>query len=154
MRRYSIVARCAALPFALAVIAGTAAVAQTAAPLVTAQAVSPEEANRRGDNAFDRKDYAEAMRWYRQAADQGYPTGEANIGYLYSKGFGVKQDFGEAVYWYRRAAEKGQVEAQHNLGLRYANGEGVPRDMAKARYWMEKSAANGDDDAKKWLATH
>jgi TPR repeat protein len=128
--------------------------AESLAPTQLAQAVSGEEANRRGDAAYDRKDYAEAMRWYRVSAKQGYALGEANIGFLYAKGFGVKQDFKESVRWYRMAAEKGQIEAQHNLALKYFNGQGVAKDEAQARYWMEKSAAGGDPDAKKWLADH
>lgn len=136
------------------VVAAMPAGAQSRAPTQQAQAAPGEEANRKGDEAYDRKDYAEAMQWYRRSADQGYPTGEANIGFLYAKGLGVPQDFAKAVRWYRLAAEHGQVEAQHNLALRYANGQGVPKDMAQARYWMEKSAAGGDADAKKWLQEH
>jgi len=128
--------------------------AQSLTPTQLAQAVSGEEANRRGDAAYDRKDYAEAMRWYRLSAKEGYALGEANIGFLYAKGFGVKQDFKESVRWYRMAAEKGQIEAQHNLALKYFNGQGVAKDLAQARYWMEKSAAGGDADAKQWLADH
>ena len=134
--------------------AGLPAGAQTNPPTQIAQNVSGPEANRRGDEAYDRKDYAEAMRWYRLSAQQNYPTGQANIGFLYAKGFGVPQNWDEAVYWYRQAAENGQREAQHNLALRYQNGEGVAKDMAKARYWMQKSAAQGDSDAQKWLQDH
>lgn len=130
------------------------AVAQSRAPVQWAQAVSPEDANRRGDDAYDRKDYVEAMRWYRQSAAQGYALGEANIGFLYAKGYGVPQDFKEAVHWYLMAVEKGQREAQHNLALKYWTGEGVAKDPKQARYWMQKSAAAGDPDAQKWLSEH
>lgn len=152
MRMSAAAALAAILPAALGV--GAPSVAQSRAPTQLAQAVSGEEANRRGDAAYDRKDYAEAMRWYRIAANEGYALGEANIGFLYAKGFGVQQDFKESVRWYLMAAEHGQVEAQHNLGLKYANGQGVAQDMAQARYWMEKSAAGGDAAAKQWLADH
>jgi TPR repeat protein len=152
MRMSAAAALAAVLLAALGVSAPS--VAQSLAPTQLAQAVSGEEANRRGDAAYDRKDYAEAMRWYRLSAKEGYALGEANIGFLYAKGLGVKQDFKESVRWYLRAAEKGQIEAQHNLALKYFNGQGVAKDEAQARYWMEKSAAGGDADAKQWLADH
>lgn len=152
MRPRFILAPAAAL--LLVLCAGFPAGAQNNSPTQLAQNESGADANRRGDDAFDRKDYVEAMRWYRISAQQNYPTGEANIGYLYAKGFGVPQNWDEAVYWYRLAAEHGQREAQHNLALRYQNGEGVTKDMEKARYWMQKSAAQGDTDAQKWLQDH
>ncbi len=152
MRPFVLLAPVAALLLVLG--AGLPAGAQNNPRTEIAQNVSGAEANKRGDDAYERKDYAEAMRWYRISAQQGYPTGEANIGYLYAKGFGVPQNWEEAVYWYRLAAEHGQREAQHNLALRYQNGEGVAKDMGKARYWMQKSAAQGDDDAQKWLREH
>ncbi len=80
--------------------AGASATAPTHAPIQLAQAVSADKANRRGDEAYDRKDYAESMRWYRQSAAPGYALGEANVGFLYSKGLGVPQDYKEAVRWY------------------------------------------------------
>jgi hypothetical protein len=138
----------------MALGASVPAGAQTDASTQLAQAVSPADANRRGDDAYERKDYAEAMRWYRQAADQGYALGQANIGFLYAKGLGVPQNLAESVRWYRMAAEQGQIEAQHNLALKYERGEGVAKDMAQARYWMEKSAAGGDAHAQQWLREH
>ena len=139
---------------ALALGTGTPSVAQGKTAVLLAQAVSAQEANKRGDDAYDRKDYAEAMRWYREAAAQGYALGQANIGYLYSKGLGVPPNDKEAVFWYRLAAGQGQREAQYNLGLRYEGGRGVPKDIGQARYWIQKSAAAGDADAQKWLQTH
>jgi TPR repeat protein len=148
-------ARAAAILLALlGFAAGSAASAQSGTPLLLVQAISPADANRQGDDAYERKDYAEAMRWYRQAADQGYALGQANVGFLYAKGLGVSQDSAAAVHWYLLAAEQGQIEAQHNLALRYANGDGVKKDLAQARFWMEKSAAGGDADAQNWLREH
>jgi uncharacterized protein len=133
-----------------------ATVARAAGGLVTLaqNGVSGAEANRRGDEAYERKDYAEAMRWYRLSAAQGYALGTANVGFLYSKGLGVPQNDAEAVRWYRRAAEGGQREAQYNLGLHYESGLGLAKDMAQARYWIGKAAAAGDPLAQKWLAEH
>ncbi|MDE1904171.1 MAG: sel1 repeat family protein [Alphaproteobacteria bacterium] len=138
----------------LALNSGSTAAAQSHPPVQWAQAQSSDAINQQGDNAYDRKDYAEAMRLYRQAAAMGNATAEANVGFLYAKGYGVPQDYAQSVHWYLMAAEKGQREAQHNLALKYWNGQGVAKDPAQARYWMQKSAAAGDPDAQKWLSEH
>jgi TPR repeat protein len=48
------------------------------------------------------QDYAEAMKWFRQAADAGDSWGMFNIGLLYQNGLGVPQDYAEAMRWYRK----------------------------------------------------
>ena len=53
------------------------------------------------------KDEAEAVRWYRLAAEQGYAIAQHNLGVMYDKGEGVLKDDAEAVRWYRLAAEQG-----------------------------------------------
>lgn len=45
------------------------------------------------------QDYAEAAKWYRMAAEQGFTKAEAELGILYSKGLGVKLDYEEAYFW-------------------------------------------------------
>jgi hypothetical protein len=50
------------------------------------------------------QDYAQAMRWYRKAADQGFTEARDNIGYLYAHGLGVPQDCALATKWTGRVA--------------------------------------------------
>ena len=38
------------------------------------------------------KNYAEAVKWYRKAADQGLSDAQFRLGYCYAKGEGVKQN--------------------------------------------------------------
>ncbi len=38
------------------------------------------------------QDYAQAVKWYRRAAEQGYANAHSNLGALYAKGRGVTQD--------------------------------------------------------------
>ena len=59
--------------------------------------------------------YAEAMKWYLKAANQGSLAAQYNIGIMYDKGQGVKQDYSEANKWYQKAAEQGYTPAQSNL---------------------------------------
>lgn len=55
-----------------------------------------------------RKDYAEAMRWYRKAADKGDVVAMQNIAIFYEGGFGVPKSTAEAAKWRAKAdaAEK------------------------------------------------
>jgi len=47
--------------------------------------------------------YAEAARWYRQAAASGHRPAQTNLGSLYERGLGVSKDRAAALDWYRRA---------------------------------------------------
>ena len=58
------------------------------------------------------QDYAEAMRWYRLAADQGHATAQLKIGLLYASGKGVPLDVAEALRWLRKAEMNGSAPAR------------------------------------------
>ncbi len=55
------------------------------------------------------QDYAEAVKWYRLAADQGMLRHNPILGHV-REGQGVPQDYAEAVKWYRLAADQGDAE--------------------------------------------
>jgi TPR repeat protein len=78
------------------------------------------------------QDYAEAVRLYRLAAEQGYATAQVNLGCVFDIGQGVAQDTAEAIRWYRLAIEQGNADAQVSLGLMFAQGQGVAQDYAEA----------------------
>ena len=94
------------------------------------------------------QDIAEAVKWYRRAAEEGDANAQTKLGLMYDKGDGVPQDFAEAVKWYRRAAEQGNAEAQYNLARMYRNGQGVPQDIAEAMKWCRRAAEEGDATAQ------
>jgi TPR repeat protein len=95
------------------------------------------------------KDYAEALKWYRKAADQGHALAQNSVGACYGRGgYGVPQDCAEAVKWYRKAAEQREAYAQNNLGACYANGEGVIRDHVEALKWYRRAADQGNEVAQ------
>ena len=89
------------------------------------------------------RDHAEAVRWYRKAARQGFVRAQNNLGFMHANGEGIPRDYTEAVFWYRKAAEQGDALAQANLGFMYANGEGVPKDKVQAYAWISMAAAQG-----------
>ena len=102
-----------------------------------------------GMDAYDKKDYATALKKFRLAAEQGNPVVELNIGYLYSNGQGVAQDYKEALKWYRLAAAQIHINAQLNLGMLYANGAGTPLDYLKAYMWWSIASNNGHRTVEK-----
>jgi TPR repeat protein len=68
------------------------------------------------------QDLAEALRWYRKAAEQGNPKGQNALGLLYERGDGVSQDLTLALFWFRKAVDQGYAKAQYNLGNMYFHG--------------------------------
>ena len=87
-----------------------------------------------------RRDYAEAVRWYRRSAEQGHALGQAFLGFMYSTGRGVRQDAAEAARWYQRSADQGHSLGQNNLGVLYRDGRGVSQNDAEAVRWFRRSA--------------
>ena len=88
-------------------------------------------------------DKVEAVRWFRNAAEQGDAVGQECLGTCYYNGEGVTKDRTEAVRWYRKAADQSNAEAQFHLGNCYYSGEGVAKDEAEAVRWYRKVADRG-----------
>ncbi|MCC6735845.1 MAG: sel1 repeat family protein [Bauldia sp.] len=88
-------------------------------------------------------DAAQAVRWYRVAAEAGHTDAQFNLGYAYTAGEGIKQSLAEGMRWYRLAADAGHVGAQTGIGIMYANGDGVPADGAEAARWFRLAADAG-----------
>jgi TPR repeat protein len=101
----------------------------------------------RGLAAYDRHDYATALRIFQPLAQQGDPKAQADIGLMYHNGKGVTQNFAEAIKWYRQAAEAGNSAAQFNLANMYYAGQGAGQNYAEAIKWFGKAAAQGNADA-------
>jgi hypothetical protein len=105
-----------------------------------------------GLDAYIRKDYKEALRFYRLSAEQGDAWAQYQLGEIYDKGQGVPQDYKEAVKWFRLAAEQGHVYAQRQLGdMYYFNERGVLQDYKEAVKWYRLSAEQGNGYAQRQL---
>ena len=68
------------------------------------------------DAAYDRKDYAKALKIVQPLAEAGNAVAQFRLGYLYTQGQGVKQDYALARELYEQAAAQGKAGAQYNLG--------------------------------------
>jgi TPR repeat protein len=53
-----------------------------------------------------KQDYAEAYRWYRQAADTGDPFAQTSVALLYRFGKGVPQDLVQSYMWFQLAVDR------------------------------------------------
>ena len=93
------------------------------------------------------KNYAESVRWYREAANKGDASAMNNLGWAYESGQGVEQNYSEAMRLYRQAADKGNAMSMRNLGSMYENGRGVSKDISEAVNWYYKAAVKKNDYA-------
>ncbi|HET9492086.1 MAG TPA: caspase family protein [Methylomirabilota bacterium] len=96
--------------------------------------------------AFDRANYATALKVWLAPAQQGDADAQTYVGEIFEKGLGVPPDYGAAAEWYRRAAAQGHSRAAINLGNLYERGLGVPKDPSQALQWYRRAAGLPDVD--------
>ena len=95
-----------------------------------------------------KQDFAQALIWFRKAADQGDDLAQFFLGVMYRDGNGVPKDDAKALAWYRKSADQGDSLAQFDIGSMYNHGEGVPKDAAQAAAWYRKAADQGSASAQ------
>jgi S1-C subfamily serine protease len=108
---------------------------------------SPAVASDEALAAYNRGDFATALRLWRSLADQGQPDAMYNLGLMYAQGAAVPQNYAEAARWYGLAAEYGNPDAQAALGLQYVMGQGVPENYILSYTWLSLAAARGNQIA-------
>lgn len=97
------------------------------------------------ENGFGvEKNEVQAIRWYRQAAEQNDVHAQYNFGHLLD----TSKNYVAALKWFRKAADQGSAAAQFSIGVYYANGWGVEKDEGMAFQWYVASAAQGDNEAQ------
>jgi hypothetical protein len=95
-----------------------------------------------GVAAYDRGDYATALREWQPLAEQGDAAAAFDLAVMYEKGTGVAADPAAAAHWYLVAAQHGDADAQARIAALYDGGIGVTADAAQARHWYAALAAN------------
>lgn len=105
-----------------------------------------------GQLAKDKKDMAEACRWWRKGAEGNDEWSQEELAFCYETGQGVPYDLDAAIEWYKRAAlhefSIGNVDACYQIAVlkkyameKYANLTGWESD----RFWEgEKAMLNGN----------
>jgi serine/threonine-protein kinase len=87
---------------------------------------------------------AEAVTWYRKAADAGDLPSQLRYGQLMHLGKGIAQNELDATAKIRQAAEADYQPAWMVLAERFEQGLGAKRSDKEAFYWYKKAAEKGD----------
>ncbi len=86
------------------------------------------------------QDYAEAVKWFHLAADQGDTSARSFLGYMYENGQGLPQNYVQAYMWYDLA-----IAAGDNDAIEY-------RDVVSAKMTPEQ-IAEAQKLAREWKPT-
>lgn len=88
-----------------------------------------------------KKDYKNALFYYRMAMEDDYPDAIERMAEAYlGDELGLEKDEKTALKLFKRAAKLGNAAAQYNLGMAYACGYyGVTPDKDKALYWLKRA---------------
>lgn len=103
---------------------------------------SAEDCEIRGGEyvAFDRGDYASAIKVWMPGAQAGDMVAQTYVGEIFEKGLGTQPDYTAAASWYEKAAAQGYARAQINLGFLYEKGLGVRKDPVAALNLYRKAS--------------
>jgi TPR repeat protein len=90
------------------------------------------------------RDYAQALAWFRKAAEKDDAAAWDSLGWMYEHGLGTTADLSAAARYYRASADMGHAQGQWNLGRMYA--ENVTTDhfdtlSAHPQYWTAQVCA-------------
>jgi TPR repeat protein len=85
------------------------------------------------------RDLGEAMKWYRRAAEAGYPEAQNSLG----SALQAEKRYAEALVWYEKAAAQEHARSISSLAALYDAGLGVPQDRNKAFQLWSNAAELG-----------
>jgi uncharacterized protein len=97
------------------------------------------------------RDPADAIEWYRKAAEQGLPVAQHYLGLAYVNGDGVRLDEAEGAQWFARAAAQGYAPAQFMIGLMMLDGRGVREDVVQGYAWIVMAGQGGVRSASRTI---
>ena len=70
------------------------------------------------------EDDAEALKWYRKSANQGFAKAQVNLGMTYDNGKGIPENDVKAYSWWSVAKAQGEKQATSKL-------DGLKNEMTK-----------------------
>lgn len=100
-----------------------------------------------------KRNQAEALIWYRRAAEQGHLAAQCNLGTSLYRGWGTEPSPQKAIDWWLQAALSGSGYAMYNIGIAIGSGDHVKRDYVRAFRWMLAAAKAGYSSADTVLAS-
>jgi len=101
------------------------------------------------------QDFADAVNWYRKAAEQGSTNAQFALGEILLHGRNgtetsatISKDADEAVLWLGKAANQDDAAAQVELGGCYQRGAGVDENLVEAYKWFTLAARQSNTVAR------
>ena len=107
-----------------------------------------EAANRLGVIKHNDKQYEEAFKLFKQAAELEFKPAIMNLAQYYSIGLGCEVNYKEAFKLYMKLAEDDDAEAQLIVGVHYFNGTGVDPNDEEAVKWFRIASDHGNLQAQ------
>jgi len=92
------------------------------------------------------KDDAAAAKYFRIAAEQGYPPAQLDLAVTYQNGNGVPQDFSECYFWLK-VASTGKIDGVTQEDMRTML-------STTAGHLTPAALSSVQQRARKWLAEH
>ncbi len=91
-----------------------------------------------GVEAFNKKDYETAFKWFEIAAEKDHPEAEYMVGICYQSGLGVPVNMEAALKSFTAAAYDRHPEASRVVGDYFLHGRaGVKACIETAEYWYK-----------------
>lgn len=84
-------------------------------------------------------DIAQALYWFKAAAEAGDPEAEFGVGRVYTR----KKDYKSAMAWYEKSASHGFVPSIYRIARMYRYSHGVHTDISKAVHMLRYAAEKG-----------
>ena len=94
-----------------------------------------------GVAAYEKSDYAAALKFWGPLSEQGDADAQHNLGLMHYEGWGVPWDIVKAHMWLSLAATQGDFAAQKTLNI-------------VANRMLPDQIAEADRMAREWLAKH
>ncbi len=96
----------------------TMVVAVVIAAIVGFGYLRPAWCYKKGKEAYEVKDYAQAVSWFRKAAELGVARAQINLALCYYKGEGVTKNLEQARFWARKALQSDDIEEWRESNLK------------------------------------
>lgn len=93
------------------------------------------------------QDHAEALKWFRKAAERNLAPAVTRVGIAHLHGLGVDADSAEGLKWLRKSATANDVTGLYVMGRVHEFGNGVAQDFNEALKWYHKGAEIHDPAA-------
>jgi uncharacterized protein len=112
---------------------------------------------KKGQAAYDKKDYVQAISYWKPLAELGYEEAINAMGNLYATDDNsptyLPEDLSKALYYFKKGALKGNNYSLFRLGMFYDKGLEVKQDRQKARELFKKAWEKGEARSVYALAT-